>query len=82
MAVHEPVRAEWMLDFDQRTLDAIIACDMELIDLVTDETLARVEQRWRRETGRALVLQLPEFLCPLAARQGRLTAPQARSASP
>jgi hypothetical protein len=40
---HEPFELGWTLDIHQRTLDAIIACDMELIDPVMDERLARVE---------------------------------------
>jgi hypothetical protein len=68
MAVHEPFELGWTRDIHQRTLDAIIACNMELIDSVMNEHLARVEQRWQQETGRALVRQLPDFLRPLAAR--------------
>lgn len=68
MAVHEPYDPEWTLDIHQRTLDAIISCDMELIEAVMDEHLARVEQRWRQETGRALVRPLPDFLRPLTTR--------------
>ena len=68
MAVHEPFEPGWTLDIHQRTLDAIAACDMELIDSVMDEHLVRVEQRWQQETGRALVRPLPDFLRPLATR--------------
>jgi GntR family transcriptional repressor for pyruvate dehydrogenase complex len=70
MAVHAPFEPEWTLDIHQRTLNAIAACDMEQIDAVMDEHLARVEQRWREETGRALARALPDFLHPLARAKG------------
>lgn len=68
MALHEPLVGDWTIDIHEQTLAAIRSGDMERIEMVMDEHLGRLERLWQRETGRALVREIPDFLRPLSRR--------------
>jgi DNA-binding FadR family transcriptional regulator len=68
MAVHLPLVPDWAIDVHRRTLAAIRAGNMELIEEVMDEHLGRMESVWEQETGQALIRPIPDFLASTAAR--------------
>ncbi len=65
MALHVPLVPDWTLDIHERTLAAIGNGDLDAVDQVMDEHLAKVEQTWEQETGRTLLRRTPDFLLPL-----------------
>lgn len=74
MALHEQPIPDWVIDVHERTLAAIRSADHERIELVMDEHLAAMERSWEQATGRVLIRQLPDFLRPVAERNGRSPA--------
>ncbi len=64
MAWHTPPIAEWGAEIHERTLAAIASRDMQRIDEVMDEHLAGVEETWRKESGQAVLRDVPDFLRP------------------
>lgn len=68
MTLHEPLAPAWSVDVHERTLAAIRAGDMDEIDRVMDEHLAGLERTWERESGRAMIRPVPDFLRPVADR--------------
>jgi DNA-binding FadR family transcriptional regulator len=68
MALHEPLKPSWTVEIHVRTLEAIRARDLELIEAVMDEHLAGLEQTWEQESGRSLVRPVPSFLQPVVER--------------
>jgi len=68
MAMHLPLVPEWTIGIHERTLDAVRSGDLGLVEDVMDEHLGQLEQTWEKETARALIRPLPEFLVPATAR--------------
>jgi GntR family transcriptional regulator, transcriptional repressor for pyruvate dehydrogenase complex len=68
MAIHEAPVPQWVIEIHERTLAAIRSADHDRIERVMDEHLATLERQWERQTERALMPQLPDFLRPLAER--------------
>jgi DNA-binding FadR family transcriptional regulator len=68
LALHQAPIPEWVIDIHERTLAAIRSADHPRIELVMDEHLAAMEREWERESNRALVRPLPDFLRPVALR--------------
>lgn len=65
MTLHEPLTPTWSVEIHVRTLEAIRRHDSDLIDVVMDEHLAKLEQTYEREGGRTL-RPTPAFLLPSA----------------
>jgi hypothetical protein len=42
--------------------------DVDEVDAVMDEHLGQLERTWEKETARALIRPLPDFLLPVTAR--------------
>jgi GntR family transcriptional regulator, transcriptional repressor for pyruvate dehydrogenase complex len=68
MAMHLPVVPEWTVDIHERTLAAVRSGDLAEVDVVMDEHLGQLERTWEKETARALIRPLPDFLLPVTAR--------------
>jgi GntR family transcriptional regulator, transcriptional repressor for pyruvate dehydrogenase complex len=68
MAMHLPVVPEWTVDIHERTLAAVRSGDLVEVDAVMDEHLGQLERTWEKETARALIRPLPDFLLPVTAR--------------
>jgi DNA-binding FadR family transcriptional regulator len=62
MTMHHATVPEWSLDIHERTLAAVRSGDLDRVDDVMDEHLARVERTWEQETGTALIRPVPGFL--------------------
>ncbi len=69
LAVHQAPVPDWVVDVHERTLAAIRSGDHGRIETVMDEHLAEMESHWERQTDRALVRELPDFLEPMAQRR-------------
>jgi GntR family transcriptional repressor for pyruvate dehydrogenase complex len=61
-AMHQPPIAEWVIDVHERTLAAIRSVDYPRIEIVMDEHLGALEREWERQTDRALLRPVPDFL--------------------
>lgn len=59
---------EHMIDMHTRTLRAIMGGDVAQIEAAMDDHLSGLERAWERETGRARVRQIPDFLLPRGER--------------
>jgi DNA-binding FadR family transcriptional regulator len=68
MAMHLPLVPEWTIGIHERTLSAVRSGDLDEVDQVMDEHLGQLEQTWEKETARALIRPLPDFLVPATAR--------------
>lgn len=62
MAAHVPASIEKSLAIHQETLDAVRSGDMARVEAAMDVHLAQLEGTWERESGRALVREVPDFL--------------------
>ena len=52
----------------KRTLAAILSGDPEQVEIAMDEHMSFLEQIWKRESGRARLRRILEFLLPYAQR--------------
>jgi DNA-binding FadR family transcriptional regulator len=59
---------DWVVGSHAKILAAIRSADQQAIEIVMDDHLATMEQRWEQETGRVLVRPVPDFLRPVAER--------------
>jgi DNA-binding FadR family transcriptional regulator len=66
--LREPPDPHWVVETHEKILAAIRSADQQAIEIVMDDHLATLEQRWESETGRVLVRPIPEFLRPVAER--------------
>jgi DNA-binding FadR family transcriptional regulator len=57
-----------LIDIHARTLRAIMGGDVAEIEAVMDDHLSSLERAWERETGRARVRRIPDFLIPRSER--------------
>ena len=64
MAMHAPAVPEWTIDIHERTLAAVRSGDVAEVEAVMDEHLGQLERTWEKETARALIRPLPDFLLP------------------
>jgi GntR family transcriptional regulator, transcriptional repressor for pyruvate dehydrogenase complex len=64
MAMHMPLVPEWTIGIHERTLAAVRSGDLEDVEEVMDEHLGQLERTWEKETARALIRPLPDFLVP------------------
>ena len=64
MAMHLPAVPEWTIDIHERTLAAVRSGDLDEVEAVMDEHLGQLESTWERETARALIRPMPDFLLP------------------
>lgn len=75
MAVRGDHDSEWAIAIHERTLAAIMSGDHDGIEAAMDEHMSYLEKIWEKESGRARLRQVPDFLLPNGARrQGRATA--------
>jgi GntR family transcriptional repressor for pyruvate dehydrogenase complex len=65
---HEP---QWNIEIHQRTLEAVMSGNPEVIDAAMDEHLSFLERIWEEESGRARLRRPPDFLLPRAERGRR-----------
>jgi DNA-binding FadR family transcriptional regulator len=67
MAMNLPLVPEWTIDIHERTLAAVRSGDLAEVEVVMDEHLGQLERTWEKETARALIRPMPDFLLPLAS---------------
>ena len=64
MAMHLPLVPEWTIGIHERTLAAVRSGELGDVEEVMDEHLGQLERTWEKETARALIRPLPDFLVP------------------
>jgi DNA-binding FadR family transcriptional regulator len=75
---HEPENA---IAIHEHTLQAIMGGDPDVIEAAMDEHLSFLERIWERESGRARLRTIPDFLLPRAEREQARAAARALSGS-
>lgn len=75
MAIRGPHEPESAIAIHERTLQAIMSGDPEAIEAAMDEHLSFLERIWEKESGRARLRKIPEFLLPRAEREHAKAAP-------
>ena len=68
MAMHAPAVPEWTIDIHERTLAAVRSGDVAEVEAVMGEHLGQLERTWEKETARALIRPLPDFLLPTTGK--------------
>ena len=68
MAMHAPAVPGWTIDIHERTLAAVRSGDVAEVEAVMDEHLGQLERTWEKETARALIRPLPDFLLPTTGK--------------
>ncbi len=75
MAIRGPHEPERAIAIHEHTLQAIMGGDSDVIEAAMDEHLSFLERIWEKESGRARLRTIPDFLLPRAERQQVAAAP-------
>lgn len=68
MSLRDESESTHAIAIHERTLAAILGGHPEQVEVAMDEHMSFLEQIWERESGRARLRRIPEFLLPYAER--------------
>lgn len=68
MSLRDESESTHAIAIHERTLAAILGGDPEQVDIAMDEHMRFLEQIWERESGRARLRRVPDFLLPYPER--------------